>query len=130
MSHRSYQEQRLAARRDLAARHWRRDVILVLCAFPLFVASLILLVLTVAIPHNVLMLLLGLSLAVLVFSCREVSVLRKGRWLQFGVKVVLCYGSLIAYLGIHAGRYDILDWLIIGVLILFPLTDLWALAKK
>ena len=78
----------------------------------------------VVLNKNLMMILLVASLTGVFFFGRELKVIAKGQVLFSVVKALLCLGMAGAFIVMHQGLWDVMDYCILGILVGVVLLDI------
>ncbi|GEM_PF-6967375 len=118
-----FRQQRQQEQQAKALANFKLNLVGLVISILCFVVFSSMVVLQTFEQQKILILLMAASLGGIVFFCRTLSPIRKGLYAVILTKFILCYAILAVYLYIHAGKYDITDWILIAVLIVIPLAD-------
>ena len=78
----------------------------------------------IVLNRNLMMILLVVSLTGVFYFGRELKVIAKGQIIFSAVKVLLCLGMAVAFSMMHQGFWDIMDYSILGILVVVVLNDI------
>ena len=78
----------------------------------------------VVMNKNLMMIFLVASLTGVFYFGRELKVIAKGQILFSVVKTLLCLGMAGAFIGMHQGLWDVMDYCILGILVGVVLLDI------
>ena len=101
----------------------RNRIGLYFSAFVFFIALLTTLC-GVVLNKNLMMILLVASLTGVFYFGRELKVIAKGQVLFSVVKALLCLGMAGAFIVMHQGLWDVMDYCILGILVGVVLLDI------
>ena len=101
----------------------RNRIGLYFSAFVFFIALLTTLC-GVVLNKNLMMIFLVASLTGVFFFGRELKVIAKGQVLFSVVKALLCLGMAGAFIVMHQGLWDVMDYCILGILVGVVLLDI------
>ena len=78
----------------------------------------------IVLNRNLMMILLVVSLTGVFYFGRELKVIAKGQIIFSAVKALLCLGMAVAFSMMHQGFWDIMDYSILGILVVVVLNDI------
>ena len=78
----------------------------------------------IVLNRNLMMILLVVSMTGVFYFGRELKVIAKGQIIFSVVKALLCLGMAVAFAMMHQGFWDIMDYSILGILVVVVLNDI------
>lgn len=96
---------------------------LYLSAFVFYIVLLVTLM-GIVLNRNLMMIFLVVSLTGVFYFGRELKVIAKGQILFSVVKALLCLGMAGAFIVMHQGLWDVMDYCILGILVGVVLLDI------
>ena len=78
----------------------------------------------IVLNRNLMMILLVVSMTGVFYFGRELKVIAKGQIIFSAVKALLCLGMAVAFSMMHQGFWDIMDYSILGILVVVVLNDI------
>ena len=78
----------------------------------------------IVLNRNLMMILLVVSLTGVFYFGRELKVIAKGQIIFSAMKALLCLGMAVAFSMMHQGFWDIMDYSILGILVVVVLNDI------
>ena len=78
----------------------------------------------IVLNRNLMMILLVVSLTGVFYFGRELKVIAKGQIIFSAVKALLCLGMAVAFSMMHQGFWDVMDYSILGILVVVVLNDI------
>ena len=118
---------------ERAAKDYKRNTIGLYLSAVLFFIVLLVTLNGIRVNGNLTMLFLVVSMMGVFYFGRELRVLPKGQLVFSAVKAALCLGMSAAYTLMHQGLWDVMDYCILGILVLVVLIDVprvWKASKK
>lgn len=107
----------LKAKEEQAKKDYNRNVLGLNFSAVIFFAVLLATLLGLSMNSNLMMILIVMSLMGVFYFGRELRVLPKGQIYFSVVKILLCVGMMIAYVFMHQGLWDVMDYGILGILL-------------
>lgn len=112
------------AKEEQARKDFKRNQLGLNIAAVVFFVVLVVTLQGFAINHNLMMILLVVSLMGVFYFGRELRVLPKGQIIFSLVKALLCLGMAVSYIVMHQGLWDWMDYGILGILLGVVLMDI------
>lgn len=117
------------AKEEQAIKDFKRNVYGLDFSAIVFFSVLLVTLNGIRVNHNLMMLLLVLSMVGVFYFGRELRILPKGQIIFSSVKALLCLGMAVSYIVMHQGLWDWMDYGILGILIGVVLIDIPRVVK-
>lgn len=117
------------AKEEQAIKDFKRNVYGLDFSAIVFFSVLLVTLNGIRVNHNLMMLLLVLSMVGVFYFGRELRILPKGQIYFSVVKALLCIGMAVSYIVMHQGLWDWMDYGILGILIGVVLIDIPRVVK-